>query len=86
MLINSYILFSPLDVGYDGIPQTTGFINNILNIYFHEYFPRAINLSQELRQKGYTENFIYTTHPWLVSMYSNCPQNFTLNNIMLKVS
>lgn len=75
---------SVTDVGYNGIPQT-GFINNILNTYFHEYFPRAVNLSRELRDKQYQERFIYTTHPWLVSLYVDCPQGFILNNITLKV-
>ncbi|XP_071155642.1 uncharacterized protein [Mytilus edulis] len=79
-----HVLFmNHLDVGYNGIPQT-GFINNILNTYFHEYFPRAVNLSRELRDKQYQERFIYTTHPWLVSLYVDCPQGFILNNITLK--
>ncbi|XP_060069747.1 uncharacterized protein LOC132549797 [Ylistrum balloti] len=77
------IFMTHLDVGYDGVTQT-GFINNILNTYFHEYFPRAINLSQQLRTEEYVEGFVYTTHPWLVSLFLDCPQNFVLNNITLK--
>ena len=34
-----------LDVGYNGIPGL-GLINNILNMYFQTYFPRAVALSQ----------------------------------------
>jgi hypothetical protein len=60
------------DVGYDGLwPEELGFINNVLNKYFVEYFPRAIRLSEQLRILGYYEKFIYTTHPWLVSLYLN---------------
>jgi hypothetical protein len=29
---------------------------------------------------------MYTARPWLVSLYVDCPQNFTLSNITLKVS
>lgn len=72
------------DVGYDGI-KGTGFINNVLNQYFNVYFPRAIKVSEDLRDQGYVENFIYTTHPWLVSLYVDCPPEFWLNGIKLKV-
>ncbi|XP_033729575.1 uncharacterized protein LOC117318725 [Pecten maximus] len=77
------IFMTHLDVGYDGVTRT-GFINNILNTYFHEYFPRAINLSQQLRTDEYVERFVYTTHPWLVSLFLDCPRNLVLNNITLK--
>ncbi|XP_022328600.2 uncharacterized protein LOC111127633 isoform X2 [Crassostrea virginica] len=77
------IFMNHLDVGYDGIHSEIGFINNILNRYFVEYFPRAVNLSQQLRAGEYVENFIYTTHPWLVSLYLDCPTDFRLNNISL---
>lgn len=55
-----------------GIPEI-GFIHNILNRYFNLYFPRAIDLAQQMRQRNGTEKFIYTTHPWLVSLYLDCP-------------
>ncbi|XP_021341777.1 uncharacterized protein LOC110442470 [Mizuhopecten yessoensis] len=77
------IFMTHLDVGYNGGTET-GFINNILNTYFHEYFPRAINLSQQLRTDEYVEGFVYTTHPWLVSLFLDCPHNLVLNNITLK--
>ncbi len=57
------VFMNHLDVGYNGIPLT-GFINNILNIYFHQYFPRAIQIAEEMRALGGTDRFIYTTHPW----------------------
>lgn len=74
------------DVGYDGISPEIGFINNILNRYFNEYFPRAVNLSEQLRTWEYVENFVYTTHPWLVSLYLDCPEHFRLSDIPLLVS
>ena len=71
-----------LDVGYNGIPMT-GFINNILNIYFHQYFPRAAILAEQVRQLTPDDTFIYTTHPWLLNMFFNCPPNFVLAGIQL---
>ena len=68
--------------GYNGIPLT-GFINNILNIYFHEYFPRAIDIANQMRALGGNDRFVYTTHPWLLSLYLSCPANFVLSNIQL---
>ena len=68
------------DVGY------ANFINVILNEYFTQYFDRAIALANELRSGGYVETFSYTTHPWLVSLYLDCPPNLTLANYTLKVN
>lgn len=73
-------------MGYDGISPEIGFINNILNRYFNEYFPRAVNLSEQLRAGEYVENFVYTTHPWLVSLFLDCPEHFRLSDIPLLVS
>ena len=39
------IFMNHLGIGYGGIYPETGFIVNILNRYFQEYFPRAINLA-----------------------------------------
>jgi hypothetical protein len=66
----------------NGIPLT-GFINNILNIYFATYFPRAIAISQALRELGGSEQYIYTTHAWLAHLYMHCPANMTLSGITL---
>ena len=73
------------DVGFDGIPGN-GLVNNVLNRYFTKYFPQAVNLTDQLRTMGYEESFIYTTHPWLVSLYTDCPPNLVLSGIKLKVS
>ena len=76
------VFMNHLDVGYNGIPKT-GFINNVLNTYFQEYFPRAIRLGTEMKEKDPDHGFIYTTHPWLLDMYLNCPTNFILNDVKL---
>ena len=77
------VFMNHLDVGYDGIKRT-GFINNVLNVYFDTYFPRAISLAAELSMNASSNRqLIYTTHPWLVYLYLHCPVNFTLNNITL---
>ncbi|KAK6184178.1 hypothetical protein SNE40_006698 [Patella caerulea] len=77
------IFMNHLDVGFDGIKPQVGFINNILNKYFHEYYPRAVTLANQLRALGYAERFIYTTHAWLVSMYLDCPSNLVLSGVKL---
>ena len=74
-----------LDVGYRDY-LSYGFIDNVLNRYFTEYFPRSIGLSDALRDFGYVERFIYTTHPWLAALYLSCPKNFTLAGVKLKAS
>ena len=72
---NVHVVFiNHLDVGYDGIYPETGFIVNVLNRYFQEYFPRAINLAKVIKQWNPKLSFIYTTHPWLVSLYLDCPK------------
>ena len=55
-----------------------GFVSNVLNGYFHNYFPRAANVSLKLRDEGYEEGFTYTSHPWLVSLYLNCSSNSSI--------
>ncbi|XP_041367668.1 uncharacterized protein LOC121382209 [Gigantopelta aegis] len=79
------IFMNHLDVGFaDGYSHKLGFVNNVLNKYFSEFFPRAADISQELRKGQYVETMVYTTHPWLVSLYINCPPNLTLAGIKLK--
>ncbi|XP_074641698.1 uncharacterized protein LOC141899346 [Tubulanus polymorphus] len=85
------VYMNHLDVGYTtnhfypGIHVTMpGYINNVLNWYFKVYFPRAIKLGQELRRTNSSETFIYTTHPWLVTMYLNCPRYLILSGVQLQ--
>lgn len=69
------------DVGY------ADYTVNIINKYFTEYFPRAVEIADGLRNGGYVETFIDTTHAWLVSLYLDCPPNLVLaKGIQLQVS
>ena len=77
------IAMNHLDVGYNGIPGL-GLINNIVNRYFHVYFPRAISVAQDLTARGEAPRLIYTTHPWLLHLYMHCPVDFVLSNISLQ--
>jgi len=74
------IAMNHLDVGYNGISPQVGFINNIMNKYFHIYFPRAIEIARALEALGGPERLVYTTHPWLVSLYLHCPSHLELAN------
>jgi len=67
------------DVGYADV------INDILNEYFQKYFHLATTTWKALKDGGYVETFIYTTHPWLVSMYLDCPPNMVLSGVKLQV-
>lgn len=77
-----------LDVGYGAwggvIPNDAGFVNTIVNLYFHSHFPRSIYLSDTMRQMSNMfknhEIFIYTQHAWLIDLYLHCPKNFSLFN------
>jgi hypothetical protein len=55
-----------------GIDPTIGYAVNVINKYFNVYFPNAIETALQLRKLGGQERLIYTTHPWLVSIYINC--------------
>ncbi|XP_064635221.1 uncharacterized protein LOC135492603 isoform X2 [Lineus longissimus] len=62
------IYMNHLDVGFNN------YLDNVINLYFSKYFPQAVQRAAELSDGGYDETFRYTTHPWLVSMYLDCPQ------------
>jgi Domain of unknown function (DUF5054) len=67
------VIMSHLDVGY------TGFAIDVINTYFQQYFPEAIDYAAriaddpnpDLRAMGY----VFTSHPWLISLYLDCPQD-----------
>ena len=81
---NVHVVFmNHLDVGYDGLNPLTGFVNNVLNTYFTKYFPRAIKFAYLMNDVDPDSGFIYTTHPWLLILYLNCPANFTLSGVDL---
>ena len=46
---------------------------NIVNRYFDNYFPKAIEIAEELRQYNHKERLVFTTHSYLVWLYFNCP-------------
>ncbi|XP_041366373.1 uncharacterized protein LOC121381225 [Gigantopelta aegis] len=84
-ILKVHIVFmNHLDVGFNGIAPELGFINNILNKYFQVYFPRAIQQAMTLEALGFKEKLVYTTHPWLVSLYLDCPPNLNLSGIVLQ--
>lgn len=72
-----HVLFmNHLDVGFSGgshNPDLPGFAYEVINLYFHEYFPKALETSRILKERGGKEQFIYTTKTWLVSLYLDCP-------------
>lgn len=75
-----YIVFmNHLDVGFDGIDPIIGFAANVVNKYFDVYFPLALEVAAAMRANS-SDRFIYTTHPWLVSMYLDCPSEWVWNN------
>eukprot|EP00884_Botryococcus_braunii_P018962 jgi/Botrbrau1/574/Bobra.0010s0040.1 len=71
-----HIVFSNhLDIGFDGLGTELGTVDNVLDRYVQSYFPKAIEIAQELRDRGGPEQLKYMTHSWLVSMYLDCPPN-----------
>ncbi|XP_074654349.1 uncharacterized protein LOC141908277 [Tubulanus polymorphus] len=77
------IYMNHLDVGY-WIPGGFGYLLEVVNGYFSVYFPRAISTHDLLIKQGYVEKFTYTTHPWLVSLYLDCPKDLTISGIDIK--
>ncbi|XP_025113231.1 uncharacterized protein LOC112575523 isoform X2 [Pomacea canaliculata] len=72
------------NVGYDGIYPEVGFALNVINKYFTEYYPRAAAIAEELHLLGFRERLVYTTHPWLLHLYLNCPSMMLASNVSLK--
>ena len=59
-----HVVFScHLDVGFGIFPTTTpGLDSTVLNTYFHEHFPNAIRVAEELRSRGGPERLVFLTH------------------------
>lgn len=72
------VFMNHLDVGY------ANFAGLIINKYFNSYFPRAVRLAGEMKLYRPDESFIYTTQPWLIDLYLDCPPNMTLNGIQVQ--
>lgn len=47
----------------------TDLARNVVNTYFEEYIPRALQTAQDLRQAGASQRFIWTTGSWLIHEY-----------------
>ena len=61
------ISFCHLDVEFANTAQ------NIVKEYgFDKYFPDAIKIARDLRNLGGEECLVFTTHPYLVYLYTNC--------------
>jgi hypothetical protein len=61
------IFMNHLDIGY------TTTIMDVLNEYVHTYFQKVEQLGNSMRALEGTDRFIYTTHPWLMSLLMECP-------------
>ncbi len=77
------VFASHLDVGW-ALPSTTtpgdttsSYAIQVINEYFQSYFPQALKTAAELKPRGY--NYSFTSYPWLISLYLDCPadQNIT---------
>ena len=66
-----YIVFSNhLDIGYTkNVNGSTS--GAVINQYFNEHFPKAINTANEARAKG-GHQYRWMTQSWLVSTFRNC--------------
>ena len=69
-LLFSHHLDVGLNIGLDVTEFCLGFATKIVQEYFDDFIPRAIRLANELRDGP--DRFVYTVHPWIVSLYSDC--------------
>lgn len=47
----------------------TDLARNVVDVYFEEYIPRALQTAQDLREAGGEQRFIWTTGSWLIHEY-----------------
>eukprot|EP01047_Picozoa_sp_COSAG01_P005439 COSAG01_NODE_185_length_22691_cov_53.142478_24_plen_206_part_00 len=62
--------------------RDVGFTNNIasvLNIYWHTYFPKAVETAHLVNKPGHPPVFKYTSHAWLLDLFFDCPRQLGLN-------
>ncbi len=56
-----------------------GFARNVVQKYFTEYFPRAVQIGEEMANTTIPATMkskpasVWTTHAWLISLYVDCP-------------
>ena len=71
------VYFSHFDAGY-----THDTSLEVLDQYFSSWFPKAFNVSRQLRARGGQEQFHWTTHPWLITqLFANATGNVTHQQI-----
>ncbi|KAL4430828.1 hypothetical protein ABPG75_006084 [Micractinium tetrahymenae] len=63
------VFSSHLDVGFTNTDA------EVINLWFHQHYPRAIQVAEELRKRGGPERLVFLTHSWLVALYLDCPQH-----------
>ena len=61
------VFMNHLDIGY------TTTINTVNNEYVHDYYTKVAQLADDMRALEGTDRFVYTTHPWLMSLFLDCP-------------
>ncbi|HEX3527150.1 MAG TPA: DUF5054 domain-containing protein [Thermoanaerobaculia bacterium] len=64
------VFTSHLDIGW------THSATQVINTYFQQFFPQALHTASELEKIG-IKNYSFTTYPWLLSLYLDCPANLT---------
>eukprot|EP01006_Ploeotia_vitrea_P032011 TRINITY_DN64293_c0_g1_i2.p1 TRINITY_DN64293_c0_g1~~TRINITY_DN64293_c0_g1_i2.p1 ORF type:complete len:745 (-),score=30.95 TRINITY_DN64293_c0_g1_i2:1443-3641(-) len=61
------VFMTHFDIGY------TNFIHEVINYWFDTVIPDAIDVAEHFRKKGGPDQYIYTAHSWLFSLYLKCP-------------
>ncbi|KNC81776.1 hypothetical protein SARC_05922 [Sphaeroforma arctica JP610] len=61
-----------LDLGY------TNSLTKVVNDYFDLFFPQAIETANKLKSEGWNSSYVYTTQPYLISLYLDCPKHLRL--------
>lgn len=66
---------------YSGLEGTAP---EIINRWFHEFFPRAYKVGKELEAMGNQTNarLKFTAQSWLVSLFLDCPNNYAVRLIL----
>ena len=75
------IISNHLDVGFNtvGTDPWRWLAADVLDEYFRTYFPRALQVARDLAAmvangtNPHNDTLTWTTHPWLVSLYLDCP-------------
>jgi hypothetical protein len=81
-LLEIDVVFSNhLDIGFTKHHSGRNGAATVLNTYFYQYFPWAMETAQQIRQAAHNstlhvdDSYIYMTHPFLLSLFFDCPPN-----------